>query len=172
MKIKCWFLKHGMKIKWWFLRSMRWGSSSGLFSVIHSKIGGYTHWVHLWCTQRILNPKGQNADQWQSTDFWSIGWRPSNVPKEGNERMLFYWITQSSEAMIHRVYFQSTHYQNQNRKMDLESLGWLFQNQLKDWGLVGDRYPPGPLEGIKASRRVFGLIISQGHPFVGQGRNN
>jgi hypothetical protein len=34
-----------------------------------------------------------------------------------------------------------------NCKLDLESLGRLFQNQLKDWGLVGDRYPPGPLEG-------------------------
>jgi hypothetical protein len=34
-----------------------------------------------------------------------------------------------------------------NLKLDLESLGRLFQNQPKDWGLVGDRYPPGPLEG-------------------------
>jgi hypothetical protein len=49
--------------------------------------------------------------------------------------------------MIRQVYFQSIHYQNQNRKLDLESLGRLFHNQLKDWGLVGDRYPPGPLEG-------------------------
>jgi hypothetical protein len=34
-----------------------------------------------------------------------------------------------------------------NYKLDLESLGHLFQNQPKDWGLVGDIYPPGPLEG-------------------------
>jgi hypothetical protein len=34
-----------------------------------------------------------------------------------------------------------------NCKLDLESLGRLFQNQLKDWGLVGDRYLSGPLEG-------------------------
>jgi hypothetical protein len=34
-----------------------------------------------------------------------------------------------------------------NCKLDLESLSRLFQNQLKDWGLVGDGYPPGPLEG-------------------------
>jgi hypothetical protein len=34
-----------------------------------------------------------------------------------------------------------------NNKLDLESLGRLFQNQLKDWGLMGDRFPPGPLEG-------------------------
>jgi hypothetical protein len=26
--------------------SMRWRPSSGLFSVIHSKLGGYTHWVN------------------------------------------------------------------------------------------------------------------------------
>jgi hypothetical protein len=26
-------------------------------------------------------------------------------------------------------------------------LNRLFQNQLNDWGLEGDRYPPGPLEG-------------------------
>jgi hypothetical protein len=31
-------------------------------------------------------------------------------------------------------------------KLDLGSLGHLFQNQPKDRGLVGDRYPPGPLE--------------------------
>jgi hypothetical protein len=34
-----------------------------------------------------------------------------------------------------------------NHRLDLESLGRLFQNQLKDWELVGDRYPPDPLEG-------------------------
>jgi hypothetical protein len=32
-------------------------------------------------------------------------------------------------------------------KLDLGSLGRLFQNQPKDWGLVGGRYPSGPLEG-------------------------
>jgi hypothetical protein len=34
-----------------------------------------------------------------------------------------------------------------NRKLDLGSSGRLFQNQPKDRGLVGDRYPLGPLEG-------------------------
>jgi hypothetical protein len=48
-----------------------------------------------------------------------------------------------------KVHLRSAHHQNENknRKLDLESLGRLFQNQLKDWVLVGDRYPPGPLEG-------------------------
>jgi hypothetical protein len=32
-------------------------------------------------------------------------------------------------------------------KLDLGSLGRLFQNRPKDRGLVGDRYPPGPPEG-------------------------
>jgi hypothetical protein len=50
---------------------------------------------------------------------------------------------------VQQVHLQSVHHQNenQNRKLDLESLGRLIQNQLKDWGLVGDRYPLGPLEG-------------------------
>jgi hypothetical protein len=36
---------------------------------------------------------------------------------------------------------------SKNCKLDLGSSGRLFQNQPKDGGLVGDRYPPGPLEG-------------------------
>jgi hypothetical protein len=44
------------------------------------------------------------------------------------------------------------------RELDLQSLDLLFQNQLKDWGLVGDRYPPVPLEGKKASREALGLL--------------
>jgi hypothetical protein len=47
---------------------------------------------------------------------------------------------------------------------------WLFQNQLKGWGLVGDRYPLGPLEGKKASQEAFRPVFSQGHSFVGQER--
>jgi hypothetical protein len=46
----------------------------------------------------------------------------------------------------------------QTRELDLDFLDWLFQNQLKDRGLVGDRYPPGPLEGKKASREALGLL--------------
>jgi hypothetical protein len=57
-----------------FWKDLRWRHSSGLFSVIHSKLGGYTNWVHLRCTQWILKSKEQNADlqsinPGQSTDF-------------------------------------------------------------------------------------------------------
>jgi hypothetical protein len=57
----------------------------------------------------------------------------------------FYRVTQSSEATARQTYFQGI--KIKNYKLDLESLGRLFQNQPKDRGLVGDRYPPGPLEG-------------------------
>jgi hypothetical protein len=32
-------------------------------------------------------------------------------------------------------------------RQDQEPLSQLFQSQLKEWGLVGDKYPLGPLEG-------------------------
>jgi hypothetical protein len=71
-----------------------------------------------------------------------------NVPKEDNRR-LFLLRHLEFRSNVQQVHLRSAHHQNenQNRKLDLESLGQLFQNQLKDWGLVGDRYPSGPLEG-------------------------
>jgi hypothetical protein len=57
----------------------------------------------------------------------------------------------------------------QNRKLDLEFLGRLFQNQHKDWGLVGDRYPPGPLEGKKASQKALGPLLREAIPSWARG---
>jgi hypothetical protein len=54
--------------------------------------------------------------------------------------------------------------------MDLESLSQLFQNQHKDWGLMGDRYPLGPLEGKKASRRALGPLFRKAIPSWARGR--
>jgi hypothetical protein len=34
-----------------FWENLKWRPSSGLSAKIHSKLGGYTHWVHLRCTQ-------------------------------------------------------------------------------------------------------------------------
>jgi hypothetical protein len=48
---------------------------------------------------------------------------------------------------LDRLIFKAFLIKIKNCKLDLETLGRLFQNQPKDWGLVGDRYPPGPLEG-------------------------
>jgi hypothetical protein len=70
----CWPLKHNVdgtmliskafdKRKGWYMKnSVRWRPLSGLFSKIHLKLEGYTHWVHLWCTQRIINPERQNVN--------------------------------------------------------------------------------------------------------------
>jgi hypothetical protein len=58
---------------------------------------------------------------------------------------------------------------SKNCKLDLESLGRLFQNQLKDWRLVGDRYPPGPLEGKKASRKALGPLFRKAIPSWARG---
>ena len=72
--------------------SMRWRPSSGLFSVIHSKLGGYTHWVHPMNHQppkdRMLISKAWDENKTMLTskawvedknDFWkNLRWRPSS----------------------------------------------------------------------------------------------
>jgi hypothetical protein len=65
------------------------------------------------------------------------------------QKIVFLLSHSEFRSNVQQAHPRSAHCQNenQNRKLDLESLGRLFQNQLKDWGLVGDRYPPGPLEG-------------------------
>jgi hypothetical protein len=94
------------------------------------------------------------------------------ISKVSNEDLwedYFYWVTQSLEATLNRCTFGAPitrmEIKPQTRELDLESLGWLFQNQLKDWGLVGDRYPPGPLEGKKA----LGLLFCKAIPSWARG---
>ena len=60
----------------------------------------------------------------------------TNFQKKETVRNRFYRITQKAFAVT-----------NKDCKLDLGSLGRLFQNQPKDQGLVGDRYPSGPPEG-------------------------
>ena len=50
-------------------------------------------------------------------------------------------------------------------RKDQEPLRRLFQNHLKDWGLVGDKYPLGPLEG---ENPAWGHepVVPQGHRVV------
>jgi hypothetical protein len=45
-------------------------------------------------------------------------------------------------------------------------LSRLFQNQLKDWGLVGDRYLPGPLEGERPLHGGHRPVAPQGRLVV------
>jgi hypothetical protein len=64
-------------------------------SKIHSKLGGYTQWVHLWCTQQQYKKSSHATNpQVGPRTFESI-------------------VSKSTQRL----------------------------------GLVGDRYPPGPLEG-------------------------
>jgi hypothetical protein len=56
----------------------------------------------------------------------------------------------------------------QTHRQDQEPLSQLFQNQLKDWGLVGDRYPPGPLEGERPSHGGHGPVAPRGYLVVGR----
>jgi hypothetical protein len=48
-------------------------------------------------------------------------------------------------------------------------LSQLFQNKLKDWGLVGDIYPPGPLEG-KTLAWGHKPVTPQGRLIVGRAK--
>jgi hypothetical protein len=151
-KTECWFLKHQMRMKQcWLLKhefwkSLKWRPSSGLFSVIHSKLGGYTHWVHLQCTQWILKFKKQNADLQsinpkQSTNFWGIKWRLMNNGRRKQLKIVFTESLKVQKQRLNRPIFKAFPIKNKNRKLDLESLGRLFQNQPKDWGLVGTDIP-------------------------------
>jgi hypothetical protein len=135
-----------------FWKDFRWRPSSILFSAIHSKLGGYTHWVHLRRTQWILNSREQNADLQsisprQSTDFWGIKRRPMDNGRGKQRKIVFTESLRVQKQRLDRPISKAFLIKIKNCKLDLESLGRLFQNQLKDWGLVGDRYPSGPLEG-------------------------
>jgi hypothetical protein len=89
------------------------------------------------------------------------------------EKTVFYWVTQSSGATLNRCTFGAPitrmEIKPQIHELDLKSLDWLFQNQLKDWGLVGDKYPPCPLEGKKASREALGLLSHKTIPSWARG---
>ena len=98
--------------------NLYWRPSSRLFSKIYSKLGGYTHWVHLRCTQ------------W-SSESYELECRPLRH-KHKTKLRSNKWSEQEKTAGSHFL--------------DLGSLSWLPLNQPKDRGLVGDRYPPGPLK--------------------------
>jgi hypothetical protein len=70
-----------------------------------------------------------------------------NNDRRGLQKIVFTKLLRVQKQQLDRPIFKVFLIKIKNRKLDLESLGRLFQNQLKDWGLVGDRYPPGPLEG-------------------------
>jgi hypothetical protein len=63
------------------------------------------------------------------------------------QKIVFIESLRVQKQRLNRPIFKTFLIKIKNCKLYLESLGQLFQNQPKDWGLVGDRYPSGPLEG-------------------------
>jgi hypothetical protein len=135
-----------------------------IYKKIHSKLGGYTHWVHLWCTQWILNSKEQNADLQsinprQDTDFWGIKRRPTNNGRRRQQKIVFVESLIVQKQWLDRLIFKAFLIKIKNCKLDLESLGRLFQNQPKDWRLVGDGYPRVHWKDKRPQERPVGPII-------------
>jgi hypothetical protein len=71
----------------------------------------------------------------------------------------FFKINSMLEGYTQWVHLRCTQWNCKYLKLDdelisknREPLNRLFQSQLKDWGLVGDGYPLGPLEGENFAR--------------------
>jgi hypothetical protein len=70
-----------------------------------------------------------------------------NNGRRRQQKIIFIESLRVQKQWLDRLIFKAFLIKIKNCKLDLESLGRLFQNQPKDWGLVVDGYPPGPLEG-------------------------
>jgi hypothetical protein len=82
-----------------------------------------------------------------------------NNGRRKQQKIVFTESLRVQKQRLNRLIFKAFLIRIKNCKLDLESLGRLFQNQPKYWGLVGDIYPPGPLEGQKTSRKALGPIV-------------
>jgi hypothetical protein len=81
----------------------------------------------------VQGPTVRNADLQGTSVRQNTSFRV--IKAEETERNHFYQTARKAFLVI-----------NEDRMLDLGSLGRLSQNQPKDRGLVGDRYPPGPLK--------------------------
>ena len=70
-----------------FWKDLRWRPSSRLFSVIHSKLGGYTHWVHLGAPNEVQGPAIRNADLQGTSVRQSTSFRV--IKAEGDSKKSF-----------------------------------------------------------------------------------
>jgi hypothetical protein len=183
MMTKCRFLKHKMKIfKWIIFKNPL--KARGL----HPLGAPSVHPVDFLIPEdRMLISKAWNENLWavyfqkptQSSKCWlpkhdmkTRCWSPKHQT-ETFEKAVFTESLKVLETTPNRCIFGAPitrmEIKPQTHELDLESLGWLFQNQLKDWGLVGDRYPLGPLEGKKASRKALGLLSRKAIPLWARG---
>ena len=63
------------------------------------------------------------------------------MAEENNRRSFFTESLRVQKQRLDRLIFKAFLIKIKNCKLDLESLGRLFQNQPKDWGLVGQISP-------------------------------
>jgi hypothetical protein len=59
-------------------KSIKMKTFEWITSKIHSKLGGYTHWVHLRCTQQIHNTLKTNTD-FKSKKMKTFEWITSKI---------------------------------------------------------------------------------------------
>jgi hypothetical protein len=96
--------------------------------------------------KEVRSPTVQNADLRsmnlrQNTKFRGI------IAEEDSKKIVSTGSLRIQKQWPDRLISKAFLVKIKDYKLDLGSLGRLFQNQPKDRGLVGDRYPPGPLEG-------------------------
>ena len=69
------------------------------------------------------------------------------------------------------MYFQSTHYLKSKPQAGPRIFGPIISKSTQRLGACGGQISPGSTRRLEGLAKGFGPIISQGHPFVGQGRN-
>jgi hypothetical protein len=98
-------------------------------------------------------------------------WRPLKESKKITE-VCFYRIDQSSEATTWQVHCQSI----RNLKSKLQAgpriFGPIVSKSTQRLGACGGQISPGSTRRLEGLAKDSGPIISQGHLFVGQGRNH
>ena len=93
------------------------------------------------------------------------------MPKKDNIRLFFTELLRVRINDSTGVFFRASITKITNRKLDLESLGRLFPKSTQRLGACGRQISPGSTRRLEGLAKGFEPIISQGHPFVGQGRN-
>jgi hypothetical protein len=135
-----------------FWKNLRWRPSSRLFSVIHSKLGGYTQW--------ILNSQEQNADLQstnprQSTDFWGLKQRPMNSGIREHQKIVFTESLRVQRQRLGKPVLRAFPYQNKKLQARPRIFGPIVSKSTQRLEAHGGRISPGALEGWKTLRKAL-----------------
>jgi hypothetical protein len=69
------------------------------------------------------------------------------------------------------VHLRSAHYLNQKPQVGPRIFGPIISKSTQRLGACGGQISPGSTRRLEGLAKGIGPIVSQGHPFVGQGRN-